>query len=251
MARMFLATNVTLFSYSLGTHPRIMIVSWVIVPETGTTHIAHMGNARERSHYPATVGVLIQFALGILHAVFLFRSKHNAVFSEFRHSETLMFILALHRRSMMELPVLTEFVLPRLLDIMQKDHEQQVRERERQWTNRMKSVVENDSDVHYLLHMIKIAAGPILMIVRGSLNSLKQRSVLLENTKARSVIGLIDHSNHFFDGEVFRFHDTSSCRSFLAASAGSRALRIWCIAFLCTFNGLLKSDQKSADHKMC
>jgi len=107
---------------SSGTEPRIVLLHGMIKPETGTSYIAHMGGASERTHDTTTIRVVVQFALGILHAVLLFRSEHDTVLRELCHSETLMIFLVLHGCLVMKLAIIAKLILPRFLNIMQIHH---------------------------------------------------------------------------------------------------------------------------------
>ena len=52
---LLLANGAMLIADSSGTEPRIVLLHRMVEPETGTSHIAHMGGASERAHDATTI----------------------------------------------------------------------------------------------------------------------------------------------------------------------------------------------------
>lgn len=106
--------------------PWIIFVHRVMKPDARAAYVTHVCDRSERAHAALASGIVVHFTFGICDAVFLIRRQLNPVLREFLHAKTLVAFLGIHGGNVMQFAILVQFILLRLLNVMQKHDEEKV-----------------------------------------------------------------------------------------------------------------------------
>lgn len=185
-----------------GAGPRVVGFHRVVEPDSRARHVTQVSGRGEGAHLPLTIGVVSMLAFGVLHAVFVRGREDDPVLGELGHAEALVVVLRLHAGAVVQLAVITELILPRLLQIMEVHDEQEVRQRKGERPQSVQRRKEHDRKIHDLTHVVDVSAGPGLVVVGRALDLLEERPVVVEQSTAGRTVGLIDQVDELFDGEL-------------------------------------------------
>jgi isopentenyldiphosphate isomerase len=180
-------------------------------------------------HHSSRTAVVLQLAFGIFVAVLEHGRKIEAVFHELLLTECLEFFLGGESGSVSCHPILAHLDPPGLLEIMQEEGKQRVREREGDSSSECGiKRIQMACIIHAISDVVDEAAGPSLVVMRRPLNGLEQLAVVPKDVRAACPVRLIDEFGELVDREVIQDQrDLSHGCSFQRTGWSIRILVRW------------------------
>src|ERR1043165_920888 len=147
-----------------------------------------MAEGRQRTHAPSAVVVVTALSLDEQNSVLQLRRQRDTGFGQPGHAELMSVFLA-------PLPPTPNspdlLVRPWLLEVMNEQDHQSIRQRERERAKLTQRFVQHDRKIHDLSDVVGVSSRPGLVVVAGSPRRAEEFIMVHEEALQGGLIGLV------------------------------------------------------------